>query len=443
MSSQKHRNTKNHNNKHLNNHLNMQIKEFDFDSFKEVCKKVALSFKWIILGIVMGLLVGTIGTGFYYGIRYATAFRLNHDLIILLLPVAGLLIVFLYHICGFNHDSGTNLVLDSISKGENIPLLKAPLIFISTVITHLFGGSSGRESAALQIGGSIGQNFGSLIRLDEDDKKMMTMCGMSAAFSSLFGTPMAAAFLALEIVNVGHLYYSALVPCVLASLAASELSKFFGTVPDSFNIKNMPSFNINNAFVAGILAILCALVSIFFCVFMHMIGKYFNTKIENDYLKIFAGGLIIVALTYASCTRMFNGAGMDVIEMAVNGKAPYLAFLVKLLFTAITLGSGFKGGEIVPSLYVGATFGCTFARLTGFSPALSSAVGMCALFCGVTNCPVASLLLCFEMFGYKGMPFYLIAISLSYVFSGYYSVYTSQKIVYSKFKNISIDRNTK
>ncbi len=401
--------------------------------------KILALFKWIILGIFMGVLVGSIGTVFYYGIKYATKFRISHDYIILFLPFAGLFINFMYRALSFKDDTGTNAVLESISKGEHIPLLKAPLILIATVITHLFGGSAGRESAALQIGGSIGNNFGKLIHLNEDDRKMMTMCGMSAAFASLFGTPMAAAFLSMEIVNVGHLYYSALVPCILAALTGSELAQYFGTIPDGFSITNIPGFTINTALIAGGLAILCALVSIFFCVMMHQIDHFVDSTIRNTYLKIFLGGLVIVALTYAIGNRYYNGAGMDVIEMAVEGEAPYLAFLFKLIFTAITLGVGFKGGEIVPALYVGATFGCTFARLTGFSPALSSAIGMCALFCGVTNCPVAALLLSFEMFGYSGMPFYLITIALSFVFSGYFSVYKSQHFAFSKFENKNVD----
>lgn len=405
----------------------------------DVTKNLLALFKWIFLGIFMGILVGAIGTGFYYGIKYATNFRLSHDYIILILPVAGLFINFMYRSFSFMDDTGTNAVLESISKGEQIPLIKAPLIIIATVLTHLFGGSAGRESAALQIGGSIGHNFGKLIRLNEDDKKIITMCGMSAAFASLFGTPMAAAFLSIEIVNVGHLYYSALVPCVLAALTASELAQFLGTVPDGFAITNIPGFTIKTALIAGGLAVLCSFISIFFCVAMHRINHIIDSNIKNTYLKIFLGGLAIVAMTYAVGNRYYNGAGMDVIEMAVEGKAPYLAFLFKLLFTAITLAVGFKGGEIVPALYVGATFGCTFARLTGFSPALSAAIGMGALFCGVTNCPIAALLLCFEMFGYTGMPFYLITISLSFVFSGYYSVYKSQHFAYSKFEHKDVD----
>lgn len=399
--------------------------------------------RWVLLGSITGVVVGVIGTMFYHGIIWATDFRTEHDYIILGLPFAGLLIVFLYRLCKDYEDKGTNLVIKSIQAGENLPITKAPLIFISTILTHLFGGSTGRESAALQMGGSIGYNLGKLFRLKEGNVKIITMCGMSAAFSALFGTPMTAAFMAMEIENVGIMYYSALVPCVISALIASGVSEYLGVVEETFAVTVVPEFSLYNAAFTGILAILCAIVSVFFCNVLKLSGRIYKKLIKNAYLRIFVGGCIVSALTFASGTRFYNGAGINVIEMAVKGDAPYIAFLLKMVFTALTLGAGYKGGEIVPALYIGATFGCLYSQLLGFDPALCAAIGMGALFCGVTNCPISSLFICFELFGFKGMPYYLLAVALSYTFSGYSSLYSSQKIVYSKFHNKYVNRDTK
>lgn len=397
----------------------------------------------LLIGLCTGTIVGLVGTAFYYGIKFATAFRTEHDFIILLLPFAGLFIVFMYRVCRDYEDKGTNLVITSISEGDNLPLKKAPLIFVASVITHLFGGSAGREGAALQIGGSIGYNLGKAARQGDERLKIFTMCGMAAAFSALFGTPMTAAIFAMELESVGIMYYSALVPCVVSALVANGIAQQLGTVPDVFTVSYIPEFTIKTACLAGLLAIMCAAVSIVFCVGMHKTGRLYKRLFKNPYIRIFVGGCIVVALTFIVGNRYYNGAGMNVIEMAIEGTAPSPAFILKILFTCLTLGAGYKGGEIVPSLYIGATFGCLFANIFNLTPALSASIGMGALFCGVTNCPISALLICFEMFGYNGMPYYLIAIALSYASSGYFSLYKSQKIMYSKYHNKYINKQAR
>ncbi|RKM57931.1 chloride channel protein [Butyrivibrio sp. CB08] len=405
--------------------------------------RIRVLFRWVVLGGLTGAIVGAIGALFSKAIGFATEFRTSHDLIILGLPVAGLFIVFLYRLCKDYEDKGTNLVIKSIQEGEHLPVTKAPLIFISTTITHLFGGSTGRESAALQMGGSIGYNLGKLCRLKEGNVKIMTMCGMSAAFSALFGTPMTASFMAMEIENVGVMYYSALVPCVISALVAQGVAEFLGATGEQFAVNIVPELTVQNGIYTGLLALLCAFVSVLFCTTLKLAGKTYKKVFANPYIRVFVGGCIVTALTFISGTRYYNGAGMNVIEMALKGEAPAWAFLLKIIFTALTLGAGYKGGEIVPALYIGATFGCLYSQLLGFDPALCAAIGMGALFCGVTNCPISSLFICFELFGFKGMPYYLLAIALSYTFSGYYSLYSSQKIMYSKFHNKYVNRETK
>ncbi len=405
--------------------------------------RIRVLFRWLFFGGLTGLLVGLIGTAFYYAISWATEFRVGHDHIIAALPLAGLFIVFLYRLCKDYEDKGTNLVIKSIQEGDNLPVTKAPLIFISTTLTHLFGGSTGRESAALQMGGSLGYNLGRLFKLKDGNIKIITMCGMSAAFSALFGTPMTAAFMAMEIENVGIMYYSALVPCVISALVATGISRYLGVSAEVFTVNVVPEFSLYNAVFTGILGILCAVVSVIFCQTLKFAGRNYKKLLPNPYIRVFVGGVIVAGLTFLSGVRYFNGAGIDVIEMAIKGEAPFYAFLLKIIFTALTLGAGYKGGEIVPALYIGATFGCLYSQILGFDPALCAAIGMGALFCGVTNCPISSLFICFELFGFKGMPYYLLAVALSYTFSGYSSLYSSQKIAYSKFHNKYVNRQTK
>lgn len=399
--------------------------------------------KWVVFSILSGLLIGSIGTLFYKAMAFVTDIRFNHPWLICLLPVGGLAIVGSYYLLHDQNDTGTNLVISAIQSGDHLPVRMAPLIFLSTLVTHLFGGSAGREGAALQLGGSLGSGIGSLLRLDEKDKHVMIMCGMSAAFSALFGTPMAAAIFSMEVVSVGIMYYSALVPCVIASLVAHGIASMAGAVPETFVIAQIPDFTVMSAIKISILAILCALVSILFCITLHGTEHLYKRFLKNPFLRVFVGGCIVILLTALVGDQTYNGAGMDFIARCMEeATVRPEAFLVKILFTAVTLCAGFKGGEIVPSFFAGAAFGCLFGSLTGFSPTLCTAVGMISVFCGVTNCPITSLFISFELFGYAGVPYFLLSVAFSYMLSGYFGLYHSQKIVYSKFKTNYINRRT-
>lgn len=404
--------------------------------------RALVSVKWVIFAILVGTIVGLCGSAFYFGMSYVTFLRTAHPWLILLLPAGGLVIVGLYHLFHDEKDTGTNLVISAIHSGDELPFRMAPLIIVSTLITHLFGGSAGREGAALQMGGSIGNALGRLFRFDEKDKHVMIMCGMSAAFSALFGTPMAAAIFPMEMVSVGVMYYIALVPCVISSLVAHGIAVSFGVSNELFLIGEIPAFGILSSVKISVLAILCALVSILFCVILHQTGHLYKKLFKNPYLRVFAGGCLIVLLTCLVGSQSYNGTGINIIENCINGTVRPEAFLLKMIFTALTLGAGYKGGEIVPSFFTGAAFGCLFGNLLGFSPTLCTAVGMTSVFCGVTNSPITSLLISFELFGYDGMPYFLLATAFSYMLSGYFGLYHSQKIVYSKYKTNYINKAT-
>lgn len=402
-----------------------------------------VSGKWILFAILSGLITGVAGSAFYYGMQIVTDIRMQHEWLIFLLPAGGISIVGLYRLLHDEKDSGTNLVLSAIHSNDNLPLRMAPLIFLSTLITHLFGGSSGREGAALQLGGSIGAALGKLFRFDSSDRHIMIMSGMSGAFSSLFGTPLAAAFFSMEVVSVGIMQYSALVPCVISSLVAQGVASHLGIRRESFVLGLLPSLSLKTAVIIGVLAVLCAGISILFCTILHNAERMYKKLFRNAYLRAAAGGGIVILLTLLCGSQTYNGTGMNVIALCFEGGEIFpLAFLIKMIFTAATLGAGFKGGEIVPSFFIGATFGYIFGTLTGLSPALCAAAGMLAVFCGVTNSPITSLLIGFELFGFGAMPYFLIAIALSYMMSGYYGLYSSQKIIYSKYKTEYINRRT-
>ena len=276
-----------------------------------------------------------------------------------------------------------------------------------------------------------------------EDRRIVVMCGMSAAFSAIFGTPIAASIFSMEVVSVGVMYYAALVPCVFAALIASKFATHMGIGPNTFNILHMPQFQLVPSLKIIVLAMCCAAISVVFCMVLHGLGDLYREKIKNPYVRIVFSSIIIIILTVILHTDDYMGAGVPVIVRAIGGKVNPMAFIWKMIFTALTLEAGFKGGEIVPSFFIGATFGCLFGGIVGISPSLCAAVGMMAVFCGVTNCPITSMLIAFELFGYEAVPFFLIAISVSYLLSGYYGLYHDQTIVYSKYKAEYINRKAR
>lgn len=418
------------------------MKEIVKNKLNQSMKTAGTSIKWVIFALISGSVVGIISTMFHFGISIATMVREANPKIIFLLPIGGLIIIRCYRIVKDEKELNTNSVLSAIHSNEKLPLKVAPLIFVSTIITHLFGGSAGREGAALQLGGSIGNGIGQLFHFDDDDKHIMIMCGMSAAFAALFGTPMAAAIFSMEVISVGIMQYSALVPCVIASLSAFSIAQAFGVPKEFFLVEHIPNLTLLSAGKVSILAVLCAIVSICFCVMLHQTEHFYKKTFKNPYLRVFMGGCFIIILTLLVGDQTYNGSGMHVIESCIEGNVAPESFLLKMIFTALTIGAGYKGGEIVPSLFIGASFGCLFGNLIGFSPALCSAVGMTSLFCGVTNCPITSLLISFELFGYDAMPYFLLATAFSYMLSGYYGLYSSQRIMYSKYRTKYINRKT-
>ena len=328
--------------------------------------------KWLAVGALIGGIGGVIGSLFHIGVNYATQMRAAHPWILYLLPVLGLIIVGLYRVTKVE-GKDTNAVIESVHFGKNVPVLLVPVIFISTVLTHLGGGSAGREGAALQIGGGIGFEAGRLLRLGEKDLPLATLCGMSAVFSALFGTPLTAAIFAMEVISVGVFYYAGLIPCLTAALVGYLVSLLMGVPPTRFAVAD-PGLDPWTMLLVILLAIGCAVVSILFCRGLQKTGKLAARLLPNPYGRVLVGGALVIVLTLLVGNTNYNGAGMEMVEQAVSGDVEPWAWLWKLLFTAVTIGFGYKGGEVVPSFFVGACFGCVLGGAMGLPEGFGAAL---------------------------------------------------------------------
>ncbi len=399
-------------------------------------------YRWVLLSVVTGLVCGVVGSAFHLTVDKVTEIRLSNPWLIFLLPVGGILIAFIYRVSHMEGE-GTNGIIDSIHDGGRVHIRLVPVIFIATAITHLVGGSAGREGAALQIGGGIGYRVGRILKLDDKDMRLVTLCGMSAVFAALFGTPLTATIFALEVISVGILYYSGLIPCLVASVTAYGISRLFGIAPMRYTVLLEP-LELGLLLRVCILAVACAIVSMVFCIVMHKTERFASARIKNSYLRAAVGGVIVIALTLIAGSDSYNGIGTDVIASALGeGKAPAWGFLLKIAFTAVTIGFGFKGGEIVPTMFIGAVLGCTVGPLLGIPAQFAAAIALVAVFCGAVNCPIASIILSVELFGSGELLYFALACGISYMLSGYFGLYSSQKIMYSKTRAEFINRYAK
>lgn len=400
--------------------------------------------KWLLYSCLTGVIVGLVVSAFSIGINIAVGLRTEHPNIIWLLPLMGPGIVMLYRLCGMEKDRGTNVVLMAVRDAEHVRLRTTPLIFLSAIGTHLAGGSAGRTGAVLQMGGSLSVSISRALRLDEKDRRIAVMCGMSAAFSALFGTPLAAAVFAMEVTSVGVMHYAAIVPCLVSAYIADLTAHACGLhATHGYLVYNALRLEALPILQTAVLGVLCALLSILFCVAVHSTPKLYQKVLRSPLAQAAAGGALVLALTLLVGDQTYNGAGDPVIRRLLAGETIPEAFALKILFTALTLGAGFRGGEITPALFTGCAFGTWVGPMLGLPHSFSGALGMAAVFCGITNCPISSVFLALELFGGDGLPLYALCCGISYMLSGYYGLYSEQSIVYSKFRTERIDRKAK
>ena len=388
---------------------------------------------WLVLAAAVGLVCGGVGTAFHLSVEAVTELRGEHGWILWLLPLAGLGIVALYKETRCE-GMGTNNVIRAVQSGEAVSPLLVPAIFLGTVLTHLCGGSAGREGAALQMGGSIGYNVGRLFHLSDHDRRTATVCGMAAFFSALFGTPLAATLFAMMVEDVGLTFSVAFVPGFLAALVAYGVSLACGISPTRFALADAPALTADAVLKIMVLGAACAVVSRLFCGLLHFTEHELPKRLPNPWVRAAVGGMAVVALSYLMGVGRYNGAGMGVIAAAVEqGEALPWDFLCKALLTAVTLASGFKGGEVVPSFYIGATFGCAVGPLLGLPAGFSAAVGLVAVFCGATNTLIPSILMAYELFQGEGLELVALGCGVCYMLSGYHGLYSSQTFVTEKW----------
>ena len=350
--------------------------------------------KWISLAVVTGLACGVVGSAFHIGVEGATMLRQLHPWLLWCLPAAGLLVVSIYKLTG-TEGQGTNDIIDQVHLGKGLSLLLLPAIFLGTVLTHLCGGSAGREGAALQMGGTLGYHTGLLFHLDDRDLRTATMTGMAAFFAALFGTPLAATVFAMMVISIGVIYHAAFIPCLTASLVAYGVSILMGVEPTHFAM-TAPELELWMLVRVAVLAALCALVCVLLCGTLHTVEKWMHAHLANPWLRILAGGAAVVALTHLCGTTDYNGA----------------------------------------------TFGCAVGPLLGIPAEFAAAIGLVAVFCGAVNCPLASIFLSVELFGDGGLLYFALACGISYMLSGYNGLYSSQTILYSKLKAEYINVHT-
>lgn len=397
---------------------------------------IRVTVKWCVIGVIMGLVCGLIGALFHHAIDFGTELRLEHPWFIFLLPVGGLAIYFVYKWLKLIPDPGTDAIIHASLTGKHVTPKMALGIFFSTIVTQLVGGSGGREGAALQLGGGISGLVSKLspYKFSLNDDRVLTLCGMSAVFSSLFGTPVTAALFCMEVGRIGSMPYAALAPCIISAYVAKYVALFTGITPTAFTLTAIPKLTPSLMIKLLILGVLCAVIAIIFCESQHLSKKLFE-KINIVWLRPLIGSLLVLGMTLLVGSQRYNGAGMSAVRDAIElGMSTDWSFILKILFTAVSLGCGFKGGEIVPAFFTGATFGCLIAPLLGIDPGFAAAVCMVTVFCGVVNCPLASIILAVEVFNSSMLVPITLPVVICYMLSGQSSLYSSQTFVESKLR---------
>ena len=400
--------------------------------------------KWLLISTVIGICTGSASAGFLITLNWATDFRENHIWLIALLPIAGLSIGLLYHYLGKDVEAGNNLLIDTIHNPKAIiPFRMAPFVYIGTIATHFFGGSAGREGTAIQMAGAIGEQFSKHFKLNSSDRIILLISAIAAGFGSIFGTPLAGAIFGLEVFLIGRIKYNAIFPAFASAIIADLVTNLWQVEHTHYHIDFIPEMGvlpIIYSIIAGVLFGLCAAS---FSKIIHFSTSLFKSKIAFPPLRPFVGGIIVALSVLALGTTKYIGLGIPVILESFEQQLPIYDFAIKMALTIITLAAGFKGGEVTPLFFIGATLGSALSFFIPLPTALLAGMGFVAVFAGATNTPLACMLMAIELFGADCGIYVAIACVVSYLLSGHNSIYSTQKIgeaKNSRFKH-HIDKN--
>ncbi|WP_241655840.1 chloride channel protein [Halobacillus litoralis] len=395
--------------------------------------------QWIFFGSIIGIIVGSATTFLLETNDYlGDDLRLKRDWLIFLLLFGGMIIGYIYMNYGkvfFNNTLNdtaelNNLVIDSVHGKKEVPRRMGPIVYFGTFITVLFGGSTGREGAAVQMGGSVAAAVNKFFKVNKFDKKILIMSGISAGFGSAFGAPITGALFGIEMAALGKLKFEAIVPCLTASFVGHYITTAaWDHKHEEFIIQTIPDISIITVLKVILISVIFSLVSVLYCQLRHGIQNFSEKLFKKNHMKrAFFGGIIIVVLTIIVGSQDYNGRGLDMLQQSFSEDVPPFAFLAKLVFTAVTLGSGFVGGEAIPLFFIGATLGNALHSFIDLPMSFLAALGLIAVFCGGANTPIAAFLLAMEMFDGKGLEYFFIACLVSYLFSGHHGLWPSQKI---------------
>lgn len=394
-----------------------------------------LLVKWIALGSLVGLLSGTASALFLISLSWATAVRTANPALLFLLPLAGFVIGWSYYRIGGTAARGNNLVIEQVHLNRDpIPLRMAPMVLIGTVLTHLFGGSAGREGTAIQMGSSLADGLRRVLRLSGDDRRMLVLAGISGGFGSVFGTPLAGFVFALEAPAMGRIRYDGVVPCLTAALVGDWVTRAWGV--GHAHYPALAEFGLQPLRLAAVVlaGVAFGWVALLFVELLEAIRRASRRWISYPPLRPVVGGLLVISLALLLGKQDYLGLSLPLIQNALDSATgvEHLAFLLKLLFTALTLGMGFVGGEVTPLFVIGATAGYSVGRLLGIDPAFMAALGFVAVFAGASNTPLACTIMAVELFGGGSLLYVGVACFVAYLASGHRGIYATQRIATPK-----------